>query len=368
MKNQNCNIITVTIYVLFGIIVFWGIYHIYHTTKKELINYTQLIFHQAVNKEEENTLNKYFLYNATNRKLSDSIVIETSAGKKIFRKPFNKDSITPIENQKWRIQYILFNINSNHISTLDSTFQASLPFSAQTNISCTQIAWNGDTIKNNTNKLSNKAIILNPIIFEWNKIPETRIQIEASIEYPQFYILWKALQKHIIAILIVLIIFFIITRRYILYRNKVNRSKIIKPLTPAPTEYIQLTANILFSKTLGEIKHNDKSIRLTATSLRLFMALLDAPEHCLSYVEISTCVLKRPKRQRKEIDSIYHTEQKIDYVDHGDINAIHQSIKYLRDKIVELPIIIQHIKPNKFQLIIQSSLMKAYKTKNEDET
>ena len=352
MKKQDHNLIFISICIFLLAIGILEICHIYIVTQKELTNYTQLLLFQAINKEEENTLNKYFLYNTTNRKSSDSIVIETNVGKKIFRKPLNADSITPIENQKWRIQYVLSNINPNHIFTLDSIFKNSFPFSVQTCISSTRIAWNGDTIINRTNILSKNAINLKPTIFEWNKIPETRIEIQGSIEYPPFYILEQTLQNHIVIILITFILFFIIIRGYIFYINKQGKQLSIKPLPPSPIEYIQLTENILFSKTSGEIKYNDKTIHLTTTSLRFFTTLLDAPEHCLSYVEISTIVLKRPKRQKMDTDNILHTEQEVYYVDHSDINAIHQAVKYLRDKVVDLPIEIQHIKPDKYQLLI----------------
>lgn len=338
-------------------------YSNYPSTKKELSDRSGLLFRQAIEEDRKLMHHKYSVLEKISTRISDSIVIESKSGRQVFLKPLNAKNASPVENQKWRDQHLITSIYPNHTWTLDSIFRSLLPASLQTAVWC--ITLDRDTIKSQADSFFyKKAIALEPVIFEWCWVPETRIELNAFVEYPVSYIMGQMPNTGIFSMIWLASISGIIYC-FLLYKKrarsvpreveelkeKEKQEVIIKNYTPAKMEYIQFSDTLLYNKTLAQLVFDKKITQLTGNPLKLFTAFLDSPEHSLDYSFISAHILDRPTREKTVVNTITNEEQIIQYLDSSDKNAIYQAINVLRTKLKDLPLSIDK-SGEQYQLII----------------
>lgn len=352
-------------------------YFNYRNTQKELSDRSESFFRQAIEEDKKLMSHRYSILEKINTRISDSIVIEAESGRRVFRKPLNVKKISLAENQRWRGQHLITTVSPNHAFELDSVFRSLLPAPLQTAVWC--ITLDRDTFRSPAdNHFYKKAIALKPVVFEWNSMPETRIELRAFVEYPFSYIMKRMPNTGMFSVIWLVLIGGIIYS-FMLYKKikesvpeelevpevpvvvpeelkEVEKPEvIIEEYAPAKMEYIQFTDTLLYNKTLAQLAFGEKIIQLTGNPLRLFTAFLDSPEHSLSYLFISVGVLGRSTNEKKVVDEITNKEHIIQYLDSSDKNAIYQVINSLRLKLKGLPLSIDKIGEH-YQLIISTDI------------
>jgi len=307
-------------FIILFALTFFGIRTV-KSSKEKLLSEAKNILNKVAHIDAEKRFYEVatlYVYKVDPEMDSSTTRLATGNGEITFEKTKEMEDMPKQEKEYIVKQNYLVEENPIKVETLDSLFNNtlkeaySIPFETAIiyksfNIDTIAIlrdsmAWSADTM------FYKSALPLEPI--HVNIGPIKVLSLEGFIKIPFLYWLTK-LKDIIIIFFITCAIYIYIGRKFI---DKVN----VPPLKVSPRTLQKLSDSLFFDEDKGYLIYENNTIALKDLQLRLFILLLNSPEHFRTYEEMKT--------------SIWNN---IDIPQ----NTVNKTIMRLREKLSAIPII-----------------------------
>jgi len=315
--------IATTMCIIITMLLVYIVCESYESKRNDILLSTSLIFREAIDMNEKVAMKGIPFYSNYDPQKSPNDI----SGK---------------EKLDWSIQFYITQCDVNRLS-LDSVFHSKLVSHNLSIPSAVSVSFEGKThysLKDTS--FYSSAIILTPVIYRRNYIPNDQIVLRGYVKLPYFCVLKQIKFLPLVIILWLLVIIAIIIGYYLWQKRAIKTKEkiLIENHIPLKTEIIEwsdLSDEIFFDRKNGIIKCRDKSIILRNNSLKLFNLLVDKLDKTVSYNEFCTKVLMR----------------KIDEPSKSDKDTVQVAIKRLKDNLQEISEIqIEAVKGNGYRLKI----------------
>ena len=295
--NRRKQHIVLFVVVLWTILIGFWVCQSANRAKQEQIQRVSYLFIQAVRQEEILMQpEQMFLGNPDDKFQQDSVTVETENGTTVYERNKEVDRLAEHQKREWIFQICIALKNPNRSFMLDSLFQEKLKeeeIIAQTAVSFSQ----GDSLMSCSNQtLCLSGTVLKPVMFGAENHP-LQIKLQAYVLFPYSYLIsqmpfiWWGLFFWVIPVIFL----------YLWQRHKKREEVVIVPHVMKVAEVEELMPGVFWNEEIGELRNKEHVVFLKKNRLHLFISLLRAPNHTLSYGELCREVLDRPLKEDESV-------------------------------------------------------------------